>query len=159
SVPWTDSWNLSLQRSVTKDTVFEVRYQGNRGYGAWTTENWNATNVQETGWYDTKTGAGEFKQAQANLRANVNAGRGPSVAYMGPGTGTVPLPILYAHFTGRTDYTNSANYNTSIWTSPSLTPLLDEYFPSPNSFASTLYGTAFSSTSLPAGTSTRLFQN
>jgi hypothetical protein len=29
-VPWTDSWNVSFQRSITKDTVVELRYQGNR---------------------------------------------------------------------------------------------------------------------------------
>ena len=31
-VPWTDSWNISFQRSITKDTVVELRYQGNKGY-------------------------------------------------------------------------------------------------------------------------------
>jgi hypothetical protein len=38
---------VSLQRSITKDTVFEVRYQGNRGYAAWVNEGWNATNIQQ----------------------------------------------------------------------------------------------------------------
>ena len=33
-VPWTDSWNVSFQRSLTKDTVVEIRYQGNKGYKA-----------------------------------------------------------------------------------------------------------------------------
>ena len=68
-VPWTDSWNVSFQRAVTKDTVVEIRYQGNKGYQAWTTENWNANNVYETGWLN-----GEFEKAQANLRANVAGG-------------------------------------------------------------------------------------
>jgi hypothetical protein len=83
-VPYTDSWNVSLQRAITKDTVFEVRYQGNRGWGAWTLENWNSTNLYETGWLN-----GEFEKAQANLRANVLAGRGGTMKYFGEGTGHV----------------------------------------------------------------------
>ncbi len=86
-VPWTDSWNVSFQRAITKDTVFEVRYQGNRGYGEWVHEDWNATNIQETNWYDIKSGAGEFKTLQSNLLANVAAGRGRDDGVHGPGHG------------------------------------------------------------------------
>jgi hypothetical protein len=156
SVPWTDSWNVSFQRAVTKDTVFEVRYQGNRSYGAWTTENWNATNIYETGWLN-----GEFEKAQQNLRANVNAGRGPSFAYMGAGTGTVPLPILLAHLDASKDVNNAGAYQGAIWSSASLTPLLDQYFPSPTSFASSLYNTSFNTSVLAPGLGLngRLFLN
>jgi hypothetical protein len=126
---------VSLQRAVTKDTVFEVRYQGNMSYGAWTLENWNAINIYETGWLN-----GEFEKAQANLRANVLAGRGPSMAYMGAGTGTQPLPIVLAHLNGSTSASDPTAYKGNVWTSTSLTPLLDEYFPNPGSFAATLCG-------------------
>ncbi len=159
SVPWTDSWNMSFQRAVTKDTVFEVRYQGNRGYGAWTTENWNATNIQETNWYDIKSGAGEFATLQSNLLANVAAGRGPTMAYMGPGTGTAPTPITLAHLNASTDASNPAAYNGTIWTSTTFTGALNPYFPNPTNFAANLYGSTFNSTALAAGMSTRLFNN
>ena len=159
-VPWTDSWNVSLQRSITKDTVFEVRYQGNRSYKAWVTENWNATNIQQGAdsggvygdWYNTTTGAGEFALLQQNLRANVVAGRGPSMAYKGPGTGTVPVPITLAHFNGAPASAagDASKYVGSIWTNSSLTPLLDQYFPDPTGFAATLYGTTFGSTAVAA---------
>jgi hypothetical protein len=168
-VPWTDSWNVSLQRSITKDTVFEVRYQGNRGYAAWVNEGWNATNIQQGAdsggiykdWYNTSNGTGEFAQLQQNLRANVLAGRGPSMAYMGPNTGTVPLPITLAHFNGQPagNATDASKYVGGIWTSTALTPLLDEYFPNPQSFAATLYGSTFSSTALAPGMSTRIWDN
>ena len=172
-VPWTDSWNVSLQRSINKDTVFEVRYQGNRSYKAWGTENWNTTNLQQGtdgspiggDFFNltTNRGSGEFALLQQNLRANVSAGRGPSMAYLGPNTGTVPVPITFAHFNGAGSAaggaTNPANYTGGIWTSTSLTPLLDEYFPNPGSFAATLYGSSFSSTAMAPGMNTRLFSN
>ena len=60
-VPYTDSWNVSFQRSLTKDTVVELRYQGNTNRQAWTRENWNAINVYETGLAErrVRVGAGE----------------------------------------------------------------------------------------------------
>jgi hypothetical protein len=49
-VPWTDSWNVSFQRSITKDTVVELRYQGNRNYKAWTIETGTPpTSMRRTG--------------------------------------------------------------------------------------------------------------
>ena len=145
---------MSFQRSVTKDTVVEVRYQGNRSYKAWSGENWNANNVYETGWLN-----GEFELAQANLHANVVAGRGPSIAYMGPGTGTAPLPIMLAHLNASTDVNNAGAYAGGVWTNSTLTGYLDPYFPNPSSFASTLYGSTFSSSLMASGVSTRLFNN
>ena len=126
-VPWVDSWNLSFQRAITKDTVFEVRYQGNRAYKAWTTENWNTTNVYETGWLN-----GEFEKAQANLRANVLAGfPGDGFRYTGR-PGTSPLPITFAHFNGaQGSPTNPASYIGALWTNATFTGALDPYFPDP----------------------------
>jgi len=134
--------------------VFEVRYQGNRGWGAWTLENWNTTNVYETGWLN-----GEFEKAQANMRANVLAGRGPSIAYMGAGSGTQPLPIMLAHLNRSTDVNNPAAYTGAAWTNSTLTGLLDEYFPNPASFAATLYGSTFNTSILAPGMSSRVFLN
>jgi hypothetical protein len=154
SVPYTDSWNVSLQRAVTKDTVFEVRYQGNRGYGAWTTENWNATNIYETGWLN-----GEFEKAQANLRANVLAGRGGTMKYFGPNSGTSPLPITLAHLNASLDANNPAAYVGNVWTSSTFTGVLDEYFPNPGNFAANLYGGSFNTSGLAPGMQGRIFLN
>ena len=85
--PRTNSWSLGIQRSLGRDMAMELRYVGNRTYNSWTTEDWNQMNIFENGFLD------EFKLAQANLLANVQAGRGGTFAYMGPGTGTSPLPI------------------------------------------------------------------
>jgi hypothetical protein len=169
-VPWTDSWNISFQRSMTKDTVVELRYQGNRNYKAWTIENWNATNVYETNWLTGRNGVGlpdgEFEKAQANLRANVLAGRGSSMAYMGPGTGTVPLPILLAHLNGQCPYNSGATcaaasdptkYTGNVWSSSTFTGALNPFSPSPTGFASNLYLSSF--TSVSGGVQTRLWNN
>jgi hypothetical protein len=166
-VPWTDSWNVSFQRSLTKDTVFEVRYQGNRSYKAWTDENWNAFNTMQGAdsggayrdFYNLNTGEGEFRSLQQNLHANVVAGRGPSMAYMGPGTGTVPVPIAFAHLNGAGDPNDQSKYIGGVWTSSTFTGALDPYFPNPSSFASNLYGTSFNATLVAPGISTRLFNN
>jgi hypothetical protein len=164
-LPWVDSWNLSFQRSVTKDTVFEIRYQGNYSWGAWTIENWNDYNIYETGWMDARNGVGtapvgEFTLAEQNLRANVLSGdpaRAGSFAYFGPGTGTSPLPIVLAHFNGSTAATNPAAYTGALWTNSTFVGNLDPYNPNPRNFAANLY--LSTSSSVPAGLSTRLFNN
>jgi hypothetical protein len=71
----------------------------------------------ENGFYD------EFRKAQANLRANIVAGRGNTFAYTGA-AGTSPLPIFMAYFAGiplndarnqnPTNYTH-ANFAQSAW--------------------------------------------
>ena len=166
-VPYTDSWNVSFQRALTKDTVAEIRYVGNTNRLAWVQENFNSINVFETNWLTGRYGAGnpggEFEKAEANLRANVLAGKGATFGYTGA-PGTVPLPILYAHFAGTTSpnpggATNPANYTSQIWTNSTFVGALDPYSPDPYGFASNLYlGTAAAS-ALPAGVSTRFFNN
>jgi len=169
AVPYTDSWNVSFQRAITKDTVAEIRYVGNTNRLAWTEENWNAINVFETKWLTGRYGAGspdgEFEKAEANLRANVLAGRGGTFAYFGPGSGTVPLPIVYAHICGTCSgagsggANNPANYNTGVWTNATFVGALDPYAPDPYGFATNLYLSTFAASALPAGAQTRLFNN
>ena len=161
-LPYVDSWNVSFQRSITKDTVFEIRYQGNYSWGSWTLENWNAYNMYETGWFDARNGigkaaVGEFTLAEQNLRANVLAGRGGTFAYFGPGTGTSPLPITLAHFNASTAANNPAAYTGALWTNTTFVGNLDPFNPDPRNFAANLY--LATSTSVPAGLSTRLFNN
>jgi hypothetical protein len=82
------SWSIGIQRELNKDTVFEARYVANRGTDLWHQYNLNETNITENGF------ANEYKLAQANL---VKSG-GVNFRYLGPGTGTFPLPIIAAYF-------------------------------------------------------------
>ena len=94
-VPWTDSWNVSFQRVDHEGHGVRSPLSGQPRLRRVGDRELERDNIYETGWLN-----GEFEKAQANLRANVIAGRGPSMAYMGAGTGTVPLPIMLAHFNG-----------------------------------------------------------
>jgi hypothetical protein len=116
---------------VTKDTG-RGPYQGNKGYKGWTLENWNATNVYETGWLN-----GEFEKAEANLRANVNQGAGATFRYTGL-PGTSPLPITLAHLWRSTDANNPAAYTGNIWTNSTFVGQRS-VFPDPPGLRSNLY--------------------
>ncbi len=91
---YVQSWSFGIQREINKDTVVEVRYVGNRGVKLWQQFNLNEINLTENGFLN------EFKLAQANLQANIAAGRGANFRYAGPNTGTSPLPIMLAFFAG-----------------------------------------------------------
>ena len=113
-IPYTHQYSFGFQRELGKSMAIDIRYVGNTNVGAWTTWNMNSSsqwNILENGWYD------EFRKAQANLRANIIAGKGNTFAYMGPGTGTSPLPVMMAYFAGfpLNDPRNQdpANYATS----------------------------------------------
>jgi hypothetical protein len=95
-VPYTHSWQLGAQRALTRNMAIEIRYVGTRGRAGWVDggRNYNEVNVIENGFLK------EFQLAQANLRANIAAGRGNTFKYSGPGTGTSPLPIFLAYFNG-----------------------------------------------------------
>jgi hypothetical protein len=94
-VPYSQSWTFGIQREITKDMVLEARYVGTRNLRGWTAYNLNSVenNIAENGLLN------EFKLAQANLRANIAAGRGNTFAYTGA-PGTSPLPITLAYFQG-----------------------------------------------------------
>ena len=93
--PFARSFSFGLQRTLGRQMAIEVRYVGTRLVDGTTTEEWNEVNWTTNGFL------AEFKLAQANLLANIAAGRGNSFAYFGPGTGTSPLPIYLANFNGR----------------------------------------------------------
>jgi hypothetical protein len=126
---------MGLQRSLGKDMAVEVRYIGNQNKQAWTQEAWNGANWIENGFLD------EFRLAQANLRANVAAGRGGTFAYKGPGTGTSPLPIFLAAFAGQpaANAGNEALYTSSLFSNTNFVSNLDPYNPGPDSIASLLW--------------------
>jgi Carboxypeptidase regulatory-like domain len=94
-VPYTESWTFGIQREITKNLAVEVRYVGNRFLQNWQANNLNLdeNNIVENGLLN------EFKLAQANLQANIAAGRGNTFAYTGI-PGTSPLPITLAYFSG-----------------------------------------------------------
>ncbi|MCV4607756.1 hypothetical protein OFB74_33150, partial [Escherichia coli] len=82
--------------------------------------NINEFNTIENGFAD------EFLRAQANLYANIAAGRGASFAYFGPGTGTSPLPIMLAYFNTPANYdpNNPARYTAANFTNSTLVAAL-----------------------------------
>jgi hypothetical protein len=144
-IPHTDSWSMSFQRSLDRNTVAEVRYIGNKNNNAWIDlQTWSGANPYQTGLL-----GGEFELAQQNLRANVVAGRGATFAYAGPNTGTSPLPMLFAHLTPQATATcqrgncaaagNPALYTSTQWTNSTWISDLDPYNPDPFGMAANLY--------------------
>lgn len=97
-VPMTHQYSVSWQRQLGKRMAIDVRYVGNTNVGEIYSmdingsANWSMMSG-ENGFYD------EFRKAQANLRANIVAGRGTTFAYTGA-PGTSPLPIFMAYFQG-----------------------------------------------------------
>ena len=106
-VPYAQSWTAGWQRKLTQNMAFEARYVGTRALQEWVEFNYNEVNIVENGFLD------EFRLAQGNLRANLAAGRGANFRYAGPNTGTSPLPIFLAYFSGlsQSAASNSANYS------------------------------------------------
>ena len=137
--PYTQSYSLGVQREINKDMAIEVRYVGNRFLRQWTTYDLNDTeaNILENGIFN------EFKLAQANLQANIVAGRGNTFKYSGPNTGTSPLPITLAYFAGapggvKPDPNNTNNYTSTNFTSTTFTNNLALFSPAPATFAGNL---------------------
>lgn len=130
-LPYTQSWSAGWQRKVSRDSAIELRYVGSRHVGDWDTRNLNEPNITTNGFLN------EFRQAQANLQANIAAGRGNTFAYTGA-AGTAPLPILLAHFNGQNaaNAGNSALYTGANWTSATFLGFLAARNPNPWGFAS-----------------------
>jgi hypothetical protein len=131
--PRVHSWSVGMQRAIGEDMAMEVRYVGNKNMYAWAEENWNERNYFENGFMD------EFKLAQANLKANIAAGRGNTFAYTGA-PGTSPLPITQAYLSGRSgpDVTTPARYTAAQYTNPAWHALLGDIEPDPFVYANSL---------------------
>lgn len=146
-----DGYTVGLQRALSRDSAIEVRYVGTRGNRLFETENWNEVDLVSNGFVD------EFKRAQANLYANISAGRGQSIAYFGPGTS--PLPIYLAYFNGSSASTNPAAYAGANWTNATIVGRFASLNPSPSLSAGDLVGSAtFRSNALLAGQPANFFQ-
>ena len=131
--PTVDQYSFGYQREIDKNTVVEFRYVGNRGKGLYRLNFVNENNTIENGF------ANEFRLAQANLYANIAAGRGATFAFFGAGTS--PLPIMVAYFNPTA--TNAPNipqgsvgsgYTAANFGNAALVALLSVNNPNPNGF-------------------------
>jgi hypothetical protein len=136
TLPYVQSWSAGFQRALDKDSAIEVRYIGNQNTKSWQTENWNERVLFENGFVD------EFRKAQANLKANIAAGKGATFAYRTDVPGSAPLPIYLAHLNGRADASNAAAYTGTNWSNTTLTGRLSYYNPSVEAAANDLYNDA-----------------
>lgn len=109
--PYTQSWNVGVQRQLGKSRALEVRYVGNRTQRQWMAVDTNEVNIFENGFLT------QFKAAQANLAANNGSG---NAAFAGSFAnhglpGQSATPIFDAAFAGESsgadgspsDYTNT----------------------------------------------------
>jgi Carboxypeptidase regulatory-like domain/TonB dependent receptor/TonB-dependent Receptor Plug Domain len=124
--PYAQSWAGGIRRKVSKDIGVEVRYVGTRHLQGWAQYDLNEANIVENGFVK------EFRQAQANLQANIQAGRGNTFAFTGA-PGTAPLPIYLAYFTGTplAQAGDSTKYTGTSWTDTNFTNPLAVYQPVP----------------------------
>jgi len=135
---YSRQFSIGFQRGLSRDMAIEVRYVGTRSYAQPTEENWNEPTLLANGYLD------EFKRAQANLTANIAAGRGATFAYTGA-PGTTPLPIFLASYNGTAAAGDSASYTGANWTSTNNLGFLRQLSPNPAGFVtgnSGLYGSA-----------------
>jgi hypothetical protein len=130
-VPSTDSFTGGVQRSLGKDMAVEVRYVHTQSRGNWSNLNYNEFNIVENGFLN------EFRQAQANLQANLAATGIASFAYTGA-PGTAPLPTFLAFFNGQpgTAASNPSVYTGTNWTNATFLAYLASRNPQPYNFAS-----------------------
>ncbi len=136
-LPYAMSGTIGIQRALGRNMSIEARFIHTTSYDSWMLRNlagalnYNEINIVENKFLD------EFKVAQANLVANVAAGRGSTFAFTGV-PGTSPLPIFLAHLNGSTAAGNSAAYTGTGWTNTTLVQSLFRLNPNPQTAASNL---------------------
>lgn len=131
-IPYSDTWSAGIERSLGKNMAVEVRYVGTHGYKNWGDYNYNEVDITKNGFES------EFRQAQANLQANIAAGKGNTFAFTGA-PGTTPLPTFLGFFDGKTaaNAGNPAMYTGSNWTNSTFLGFLAAQNPNPFGFLST----------------------
>ena len=107
---YVQSWDIGIQRELTRDTVLEVRYVGNHGTDLWRQVNINEINIFENGFVN------EFKTAQNNLALArgcaspdpvcMSANRNRSNQYFGL-PGQQPLPMIFTALAANNDATSA----------------------------------------------------
>jgi carboxypeptidase family protein/TonB-dependent receptor-like protein len=130
--PYSQTWTAGVQRKLSRNMAIDVRYVGTRHLQGWIEYNYNEADIVENGFLN------EFRNAQANLQANIAAGRGSNFRYFGPGTGTVPLPIYLAYFSGipSSRANDPSLYNSTLFANSGFVNPLARYNPNPFSPAS-----------------------
>jgi hypothetical protein len=91
--PYTESWNLSIQRPIGRNNAIEIRYIGSHSVHQWLNVFTDEVNIFENGFLP------QFQQAQKNLAINTANGNPNSFANNGL-AGQAPTPIFDAAFTG-----------------------------------------------------------
>jgi hypothetical protein len=126
------SFSIGYQREIDRNTVVELRYVGNRGVNLFRQHNINEFNTIENGF------AAEFAKAQANLYANIAAGRGATFAYFGANSGTSQLPIMMSYFNTAATYdpANPARYTAANFANTTLVSQLSRNAPNIIGFGS-----------------------
>ncbi|HTU34827.1 MAG TPA: carboxypeptidase-like regulatory domain-containing protein [Candidatus Acidoferrum sp.] len=99
--PYTESWNLGIQRQIGSGNAIEVRYIGNRVVHQWIGLDLNEVNIFQSGSGVPAGGSflSQFQQAQKNLAinaANGNPGNFADLGFSGEG----PMPVFDAAFAG-----------------------------------------------------------
>lgn len=94
--PYTQSWNLGIQRQLGESQALEIRYVGSRTLRQWISIDPNEVNIFENGFLK------QFKQAQANLAANNASGiKNYAGSFANHGlAGQASLPLFDAAFVG-----------------------------------------------------------
>ncbi|MFB3852737.1 MAG: carboxypeptidase regulatory-like domain-containing protein [Vicinamibacterales bacterium] len=136
-VPWASSFSVGWQRALSRSMALEARYVHTASTGTWRLFDYNEVNIVENGFLD------EFRVAQANLLANIEAGRGNTFAYTGA-PGTRPLPTLLAWLNGR-DRAQSgdpSSYTGNAWTNSTYVGYLYSMNANPYDFATSLRSNA-----------------
>jgi Carboxypeptidase regulatory-like domain/TonB-dependent Receptor Plug Domain len=128
-MPYTQSYTAGWQRKLGNDTAIELRYVGSRHRQDWETMNINEINITTNGFVN------EFRQAQANLQANMAAGRGPTFAYTGaPGTAALPIFLAYLNGQPNAQAADPTKYTGAFWTQASFINYLAAMNPNPFGF-------------------------
>jgi hypothetical protein len=107
---YVQSWDIGIQRELTRDTVIEIRYVGNHGTDLWRQINLNEINTIENGFTN------EFKLAQQNLALArgcsasdpvcMSVNRSKSNQYFGL-PGQAPLPMIFTALAANNDATSA----------------------------------------------------
>ena len=124
--PYSQTWAGGIRRKLSRDIGLEVRYVGTRHLQGWNTFDLNEADITANGFIS------EFRKAQANLQANIAAGRGNTFAYTGA-PGTSPLPTYLAYFSGipTSQAGDTTKYNSALWTDTNFTNPLAVNNPNP----------------------------
>jgi hypothetical protein len=133
-VPYSQTWTAGWQRVVSRNMAVEARYVGTRALQSWGTFDYNELNIVENGFLN------EFRLAQQNLRANILAGQGATFRYRGSGTGTSPLPIFLAYFSGlpASQAGNASAYTSTLFSNSTFVNPLATFNPQPYTAANAL---------------------